>query len=111
MIGIEDKLYKIANEMVGIVEKESNGSCNEYGEEFIEFATYITEMKEEEIIKLWSDWIKAYMTFSKYNFRGRVLDNIYEPLKIFWRVKPEIIVKQYERKIVLLYARLCISNH
>lgn len=103
-----NKLYEIANEMVGIVGKESDGSCNEYGEEFVEFVMCITNIDKEEIITKWKNWIKAYMEFSKYQFKGSTYDTK-KPLKIFWRIRPEIIGKTYGE--VVLYARLCISNN
>lgn len=104
----ENELYEIANEIVGIAGKNSDRNYNEYGEEFIEFAMYITNIDKEEIITRWKSWIKSYMEFSKYQFKGSAYDTE-KPLRIFWRARPEIIGKTYGE--VVLYARLCISNN
>jgi len=100
-------LYDMANKEIGWVGNLSDQRFNEMGEEYDQFAVYFTDW--EDAIWKWSEWIKGYKGFAKYRFKGgHKVSDFQEPLKIYWRVRPEISESDGLKRI---YARLLISNN
>jgi hypothetical protein len=99
---IEQTLYDRANKIVGWVGNPSDSMLSETGQEFLE--TVIMFRDHEELLEKWEKWIEAYKITAKNTFINKVSDSE-KPVKIYWRMKPEIMKDKQA-----LYARLLISN-
>jgi hypothetical protein len=105
MQALQNKLYKIANEIVGNVGEPTNTRIAVNGEEYITFL-FITNDKKE-IKNIWTKWIKACVLFKQLaKPEGEAFSK--EPtLYIFWRTLPKITESDGR---VGVFARLLISR-
>lgn len=104
---LEIQLYNTANEIAGNVGNCTFVSLAVTGEPYITFAMYFKE--KNEVVHKWTEWVKAYCGFVKFNkSEGKEIYNG-QSLTIYWRRKPTII-KHEGKKIFTLAARLLISR-
>jgi len=101
---IQNRMFVVANNLVGKMGKPTSDRMSVTGEEYVEFVYKTKDLST--ILPKWKDWINGYCVFAKNCMKGRVEDTN-APLHIYWRVKPEI--KKYESKFYV-YARLLIST-
>lgn len=85
----EQKLYGIANKLVGNVGPRTSGSRAVTGELYITFS-HIAANKHEDVAPVWEEWVKAYIVFQK-RAKPEGCDFEQEPrFHIYWRQVPEI---------------------
>lgn len=101
---IENKMYELANSIVGNIGDSTDNKHSVTFEEYVEFI-YITKDKNE-ILPAWEKWIKSYMQFASFCFKDSSTA-FFMLLYIYWKTKPEI--KKID-EIYQCYARLLITN-
>lgn len=102
---LPNKLYKIANELVGKVGESTNIALSVTGEPYVTFALITKDMNEIE--KVWTDWIKAYIFFRNNSTLG--CEDMWhkKDLIIFWCTKPHFLEEDGK---IQVYARILISR-
>lgn len=101
---ITNKMYEIANTLVGNVGESTETPLSVTGEEYIQY--FFCTLTINEIIPAWENWIKSYIGFVPSHFTGKT-NRFFSPLFVHWRVKPEAKLK---KGVYQCYARLLITN-